>query len=270
VPFPLVPSSRAGDVTKPTGTVPTSLLVHGWKRTRMLRIHRQKRILGAVALSRATLWSMSYDDTALTLQAMIADAADGLQLSEPVEALQRVAGNLAVAMHDLRWVAQADLLQQTPSDRGHALGVGIAGAHGAGGDYDGYGHDDSPNGHDNGHDNVGSGSSSPSQWTGMPLPSATEMQAAEADLRSHLPQIAEQLAEIEKAADAITADPKKGRVVERLSTAVKSNAVSKLSPFALLVVLWWLFVIAFPNDAAADVAVLALWYAVARDSWKKG
>jgi hypothetical protein len=100
-------------------------------------------------------------------------------------------------------------------------------------------------------------------------PSAAEIKAAEADLRSQLAHIAEQLTEIKKAADEITADPQKVRAVERISRAVKNTAVSKLSPFAVLVVLWWLFVIAFPNDAATDVAVLALWYAVARDAWKK-
>jgi hypothetical protein len=217
---------------------------------------------------------MSYgDDPELTLLGVIVDAVDGLQLSEPVEALQRVAGNLVVAMHNDLWRdVQADVLQQMPS----AASGAIAGGHHHGGDSDSYrhhdspnGHDHSPNGHHNGHDSVSSESSWPSQRRGMPLPSAIEMQAAEADLRSHLAQIAAQLAEIEKAADEITADPKKGRVVERLSTALKSTAVSKLSPFALLVVLWWLFVIAFPNDAATDIAVLALWYAVARDSWKK-
>jgi hypothetical protein len=51
---------------------------------------------------------------------------------------------------------------------------------------------------------------------------------------------------------------------------LKRHAASGLSPIALLVILWWLFVIAFPRDAANDVAVLALWYAAARDLWKKG
>lgn len=51
---------------------------------------------------------------------------------------------------------------------------------------------------------------------------------------------------------------------------MKRRAGSGLSPVALLVGLWWLFVVVFPKDAPTDVAVLALWYAVARDSWKKG
>jgi hypothetical protein len=97
----------------------------------------------------------------------------------------------------------------------------------------------------------------------------TELAKAETDLRERLPEIAEKLSQVERAAEKIAADPEKSKTAERISRAIKNSAASKLSPIALLVMLWWLFVVAFPKDTGNDVAVLALWYAVARDSWKK-
>jgi hypothetical protein len=91
------------------------------------------------------------------------------------------------------------------------------------------------------------------------------MQEAEADLRSRLPEIARQLPEVETAADKITADSEKRKAIERISTIVKQIGASKLSPFALLVVLWWVLGMA----SADEVAALAVWYAIARDLFKK-
>lgn len=97
-----------------------------------------------------------------------------------------------------------------------------------------------------------------------------ELAHAEADLRRRLPQISARLSQLEKAADQITTDSDTRKLVARVAGAVKHHAQSGLSPIALLVILWWLFVVVFPRDAANDVAVLALWYAAARDLWKKG
>lgn len=96
-------------------------------------------------------------------------------------------------------------------------------------------------------------------------PSTKEMQEAEADLRSHLPEIARKLPEVETAAEKILRDPKVRRAIERTSAIVKEAVGSKLSPFALLIVLWWVLGMASPNDVAA----LAVWYAIARDVYKK-
>jgi hypothetical protein len=96
-------------------------------------------------------------------------------------------------------------------------------------------------------------------------PSAEEMQEAEANLRSRLPEIVRQLPEIETAADGITRDRRMGRVIERVSAIVKETAESRLSPFAMLIILWWLLGMASANEVAA----LAVWYAIARDVYKK-
>jgi hypothetical protein len=100
-------------------------------------------------------------------------------------------------------------------------------------------------------------------------PLASELEQAEAELRHNLPQIAEQMAAIERAADEISSIEARG-LVERVVRAVKaSDAASRLTPLGLLVLLWWMFVVAFPRVALPGLGVLALWYAVARDIWKQ-
>jgi hypothetical protein len=96
-------------------------------------------------------------------------------------------------------------------------------------------------------------------------PSGQEIEKAEADLRSQLPQISSTLPEVKTLADQITADPDKRRVVERISAIGRSAGASKLSPWALLIILWWVLGSASPKDLAA----LAVWYAVAHDLRKK-
>jgi hypothetical protein len=101
-----------------------------------------------------------------------------------------------------------------------------------------------------------------------PPPRESELRHAEADLHEHLSEVAEKLPEVEQAADNVMADPEKSRLVKHIAKAVKRTA-SGLSPAALLVLLWWLFAIRFRQEADTDIAVLALWYAVARDLLKK-
>jgi hypothetical protein len=93
---------------------------------------------------------------------------------------------------------------------------------------------------------------------------------AEADIREHLPEIAEKLPQVEKAADEIATNPQKSEALKRIVRVVKKSRADRLSPFALLVIFWGLFIVGFPKDTANEVAVLALWYAIARDMWKKG
>jgi hypothetical protein len=57
-----------------------------------------------------------------------------------------------------------------------------------------------------------------------------ERREAEADLRRHLPEVAEQLPELERAADEIKADPQKRGVVERIAKIVRETSASRLSP----------------------------------------
>lgn len=98
----------------------------------------------------------------------------------------------------------------------------------------------------------------------------SQLVQAEASLRRRLPEISAKLSQVEQAADQATANPELRNVVEQVARVVRRLAGSGLSPVALLVILWWLFVVAFPSGATNEIAVLALWYAVARDSWKKG
>lgn len=90
---------------------------------------------------------------------------------------------------------------------------------------------------------------------------ADGLEEAEADLRRQLPKIASQLPQIETAADKITADPGKRKAIERISAIVKETEASKLSSFALLVILWWVLGLTSPENVAA----LAVWHAIARD-----
>lgn len=96
-------------------------------------------------------------------------------------------------------------------------------------------------------------------------PSGPEIQKAEADLRSQLPQIASTLPEVKTLAEQITADPDKRRAVELISAIGRSAGASKLSPLALLIILWWALGSASPRELAA----LAVWYSVALSLYKK-
>lgn len=133
---------------------------------------------------------MPYEDTNLTLSRFIAAWADAPQLDEPVNSLRWAARNLAVSIYtDRQWgIAQAALQQMASENsidgilaRQRDAMSGIVNSL-----------------HRDGAVQKGSG-----------LPSATEIQEAEADLRNHLPRIAEHLPEVEQAADKITADPTK-------------------------------------------------------------
>jgi len=82
----------------------------------------------------------------------------------------------------------------------------------------------------------------PGDWQGREFPdrpSTKEMEEAEADLRSQLPEIARQLPEVKTAAEKIATDREKRQAIERISAIVREVSASKLSPFALLIVLWW-------------------------------
>ena len=206
---------------------------------------------------------MPCEDGGLTLHGIIADVAGGQQLHETAKALQRAARNLAAAMYDYRqWevvraalppVARENIFEAATTDASFFsfvwdwfLAASVVGRRWP----------------------LPSGSEA---FMGIqpPRPSAYEMRVAEAGLRSHLPQIAEHLAGVGQAADEITAAPGKRQAIERITKIIGSAAASRLSPLALLVVTWWMFGVAYPDDAGTDASALALWYAVARELWTK-
>lgn len=189
--------------------------------------------------------TMSNDaEAGLALQAIIASAADGQTLDEPVSNLQWAARHIAVATYtDPQWASVKIALERMTT--GNGIDSIVARQETA----------------------MSAMASSPG-WK-VTRPTASEIQRAEADLRSRLPQIAEQLAEVERVADGIESDPEKRQAIERITEILRRRSVARLSPFALLVVLWWFLVLTPAQDAGTDVAVLALWYAIARDAWKK-
>lgn len=188
----------------------------------------------------------------LALQDVLADAADGLKsLAMPGNALQAAARYLAVATFtDSQWWKVEAALRQMASDasvtailaRQRDAMAGIT-------------------------NTVQSGDANRMRPA---HPSAAEIEEAQADFRSHLPEVAERLPEVEEVASKITADPEKRGAIERIVKIVRDSTASMLPPLGLLIVLWWLFVMRMPKDAAGtDVAVLALWYIIARDTWRK-
>jgi hypothetical protein len=206
---------------------------------------------------------MPYEYRGMTLQGIIADVAGGQQLREPVKALQRAARNLAAAMYnDPQWEAVQIALPPTAYDNilaGATTGANLV---------------------SRALDSLLAATTVGRSWPlpreseafmGMEKtrPSKSDLRAAEADLRSHLLQIAEHLADIEQAADEITADRRKRQAIGHITQIIGSTGASRLSPLALLVVTWWVLAVTNPYDASTDTSALALWYAVARKLWKK-
>jgi hypothetical protein len=199
----------------------------------------------------------------MTLQGIIADVAGGQQLHEPVKALQRAARNLAAAMYsDPQWEAVQAALPPTAYDNilaGVTTGANLVSRV---------------------LDTLLAAATVGRRWPlpreseafmGMEQtrPSRSDLRIAEAGLRSHLPQIAEHLADVEQGADEITADRRKRQAIGHIIQIIGSTGASRLSPLGLLVVTWWMFAVTNPYDASTDAASLALWYAVARNMWKK-
>lgn len=196
---------------------------------------------------------MSGENTGATLNRYIMAWADA-QLDEPARDLQWAAKHLAVATYtDPQWPMVEDAMRRMAS--GNSIdGILARQREAMVGIYDGLRLErrlyfpDSPSAEG---------------------PSEAEMEDAESDLRNRLPEIAERLSEVEQAVDKITADPVKRGAIKRVSEIIKKTDVARLSPFGLLIVLWWLFVLTPQKDADLNVAVLALWYTIARDSWRK-
>jgi hypothetical protein len=183
-------------------------------------------------------------EAGLTLRGVIASMADGRALDEPVGMLQWAARHIAVATYtDPQWetVRTALELMTTGSSIGSILDR---------------------------QDAAMSAITNNPGWK-VKRPTASEIQEAEADLRNHLPHIAEVLGEVEQVAYEFTSDTEKRQAIERIGEILNRRSVARLSPFALLVVLWWFFVLTPVKDAGTDVAVLALWYGIADNSLGK-
>jgi hypothetical protein len=206
---------------------------------------------------------MPGESRGMTLQGIIADVARGQQLREPVKALQRAARNLAAAMYnDPQWEAVKIALPPAAYDNilaGVTTGANLV---------------------SRALDTLLTAATVGRIWR-MPRgseafmgiwetrPSKSDVRAAEAGLRSRLPQIAQQLRDVEQAADELTADRRKRQAIGHITQIIGSTGASRLSPLALLVVTWWLFAVRNSYDGSADMSALALWYAVARKLWQK-
>jgi hypothetical protein len=106
-----------------------------------------------------------------------------------------------------------------------------------------------------------------SNWRILDAPdrlSEKEMQEAEADLRDHIPDITSKLSEIEERAKEISADPEKRTAIQRISDVANAH-LSQLSPFAVVIVLWWLLA----SLPSTDLGILTVWYMIVSDYLKK-
>jgi hypothetical protein len=185
------------------------------------------------------------------LQDFIVSLADGQTLDEPVHLLQWAARYLALMTStQAQWAEAQSALERLTAGKGADRILAR-------------------------QKTVVSAVASAPGWK-VVRPTASEMAQAEADFRSHLPQIAEQRSEIEQVAGTIKSDVETCHVIECITEIIKHKSCSRLSPFALLVVLWWFLALTPANDASPDMTVLALWYSIAPDarkiargSWKK-
>jgi hypothetical protein len=96
------------------------------------------------------------------------------------------------------------------------------------------------------------------------VPTATDMQEAEADLRNRLPEITSDFLDIQATAKKITADPEKRNAIDRIAAVINEN-LAQLSPIAFLIVLWWILAM-LPNP---ELSILAVWYLIAADRYRK-
>jgi hypothetical protein len=73
----------------------------------------------------------------------------------------------------------------------------------------------------------------------LPVPTPQELYEAEAALRSRAPQTPEQAEEVSQFAAQMTADSEKRKLIERLIGGLTSDDVARLTPYAVLVLLYW-------------------------------
>jgi hypothetical protein len=94
---------------------------------------------------------------------------------------------------------------------------------------------------------------------------ATELRATEEEFRAHIAELSTELTEAAKAAEKTPKDSSVAQAASRIGRAVGNADLSKLGPYWLLIVLYWLIVHLTVNQVAA----LTLWYMMVSDTFKK-
>ena len=94
---------------------------------------------------------------------------------------------------------------------------------------------------------------------------AADLEAAEEAFRAHATEIAEQLPEIAKTAAKTPSDAPLAQTAARIAGIVRHADKSRLGPYWMLIVLYWLIV----HLNVDNMAALTLWYMVASDTFKK-
>lgn len=74
----------------------------------------------------------------------------------------------------------------------------------------------------------------------LPVPTARDLDEAEADLLSRLPQTPEDVREVEQAIAQIDSDPERVSLIGKLTSGITRDDVKELSAWALLVLVGWL------------------------------
>jgi hypothetical protein len=94
---------------------------------------------------------------------------------------------------------------------------------------------------------------------------AAELKAAEEEFHARVAEIAAQLPDAAKAAEKAAQDSPIVQAAARISRIADSANLSKLGPYWMLIVLYWLIV----HLTMGQLAALTLWYMVVSDTIKK-
>jgi hypothetical protein len=92
-----------------------------------------------------------------------------------------------------------------------------------------------------------------------------ELEAAEEEFRARVAEIAAHLPEVAKAAEKTPADSAVAQAAARIARIVSHAHLSRLGPYWMLIVLYWMIV----HLTVGDLAALTLWYMVLSDYFKK-
>jgi hypothetical protein len=94
---------------------------------------------------------------------------------------------------------------------------------------------------------------------------AAELEAAEGAFCARVAEITAQLPEVAEAAEKTPQDSPVAQAAARIARIVGHADLSKLGPYWMLIVLYWLIV----HLTVGDLAALTLWYMVVSDHFKK-
>jgi hypothetical protein len=94
---------------------------------------------------------------------------------------------------------------------------------------------------------------------------AVELGTVEEEFRARVAEIAARLPEAAKAAEKAPKDSPVAQAAARIARVVSSADLSRLGPYWMLIVLYWLIV----HLNVGQLAALTLWYMVLSDTFKK-